>query len=65
MGVVEGETKTEAGVGAADVVLIEAFAVDEAKLRNIAKIESALETLGRAGDPIRQRGGMPATKPLS
>lgn len=43
------------------VVIALAFAFDEeeARLRNIAKMESALETFGRAIVPIRLRDGPP------
>lgn len=65
VGVVEGETNTEADVdGIVAVVTFEVFAA--AKFLNMAKMESALDTLGRAGEPMRQRGGgRPIVRPLS
>lgn len=65
VGVVEGDTKTEVVEGIVLVVVFDAFPAALAKLRNMASIESALETLGRAGEPMRQRVGMPDGKPLS
>ncbi|KNC32223.1 hypothetical protein FF38_01534 [Lucilia cuprina] len=64
VGVVEGETKTEVVDGIVLVVVFDALPAALAKLRNMASIESALETLGRAGEPMRQRAGMPVGKPL-
>ena len=65
MGVVEGETNTEVDEGIVLVVVFDAFVAALAKLRNMASIESALDTLGRAGEPMRQRCGIPSGRPLS
>ncbi|KAI9589507.1 hypothetical protein GQX74_007676 [Glossina fuscipes] len=62
VGVVEGDTNTVADKGTVAVaVVLEMVGTVVAKFRNMASIESALDTFARAGEPaaIRPRNGIP------